>query len=246
MPSAVTNDSNNRAILTVNVTPFVGGANWSASVLDNNPSFGGFGDSGASWTITVGGITVASASNQSYDFGANSPPRYFPRSESGTVSLGPGNYTATGTFTTTGLVGTASLSFGFTVPSPPAPTTPVWSTGTSLTAAVRNRSVSRTVVASPVTSYQLISSSGADGLTLNTSTGVISGTPTVFGTASLTIRAFNSTSSADRTFTMVILSTPPRVWTTSFIDGLLQVWNGSSWIRGRIRVWNGSAWIDSK
>jgi hypothetical protein len=45
---------------------------------------------------------------------------------------------------------------------------------------------------------------------------------------------------------MVILSTPPRVWTTSFIDGLLQVWNGSSWIRGRIRVWNGSAWIDSK
>ena len=250
MATAATNDSGARALLTVNASGVQGGVNWSASVTDNNPSLGGFGDSGA-WSITINGIAVqAPPGSGSYDFGANSPPAYFPRSESGFLGLNPGTYQVTGTFrgnVGSTIVGTATIDpFFVNVPSPPAPTTPVWSTGTSLTAAVRNRSVSRTVVASPVTSYQLISSSGADGLTLNTSTGVISGTPTVFGTASLTIRAFNSTSSADRTFTMVILSTPPRVWTTSFIDGLLQVWNGSSWIRGRIRVWNGSAWIDSK
>jgi hypothetical protein len=246
MPSAVTNDSEQRAILTVNVTTSVGVANWSASVLDNNPNFSGFGSSGASWTITIGGITVATASNQSYDFGTNNIVNpFFPRSQTGSVNLAPGTYTATGTFTTTGVVGTASLSFSFTVP---APTTPVWSTGTSLAAAVRNRSVSRTVVASPATSYALVSSSGATGLSVS-SGGVISGTPTVFGTASLTIRASNTvngyTATADRTFTMVILSTPPKVWTTSFVDGLLQVWNGSSWVRGRIRVWNGTAWVDN-
>ena len=204
MPSAVTNDAQGRAILTVNASGVVGGVNWSASVLDNNPSFGGFGDSGANLTITMGGITVLSEVNKSYDFGTNSPPKYFPRSYGTTFqSLSPGTYVATGTFSTTGLVGTASLSFNFTVPSPPPPPNPVWSTGTTLPTATRSTAYSTTVSASPVTSYSLVSSSGATG-GLSFSGSTISGTPTTAGTATFTIRADNSGFSTDRTFTIPV------------------------------------------
>ena len=245
MPSQATNDSEARALLTVNATGIQGGVNWSASMTDNNPGFTGFQSSGASWTITMAGTVVTSASNRSYDYGTgNVSNPYFPRSESGFLALSPGTYTASGVYDTTlGVVGDASVSFSFTVPPLP---NPVWTTGTTLSAGVRNRSLSRTVVASPVTSYSLVSSSGATGLSLNTSTGVISGTPTDVGTASLTIRAFNGASSTDRTFTMVIAPTPPKVWNGSaFIDGAINVWNGTAFIGGRIRVWNGSAWVDN-
>ena len=163
---------------------------------------------------------------------------------SGSISVTPGStLSLSGTNDPKGSMGIATASGSFTTTAWP---TPSWTTGTTLTAATRNRSVSRTVSASPVTSYSLVSSSGATGLSLNTGTGVISGTPTTVGTASLTVRAFNNSSSADRTFTMVINPTPPRVWNgSSFADGGIQVWNGSSFVQGRIRVWNGSSWIDN-
>ena len=206
MATAATNDSNARALLTVNASGGQNTITWSASVTDNSPNFGGFGDSGASWSVTAGPYTLASASNQSYDFGANSPARYFPRSESGTVTGVPaGTYTVSGTFSTTGLVGTATIApFNITVSNPSPPATPVWSTGTTLTAATRGTAYSRTVTASPVTSYSLVSQSGGTGTYSVSSGGVISGTPSAVGTANVTVRANNSGSTADRTFTFTV------------------------------------------
>jgi len=224
-----------------------GVVNWQAYFIRTNFAWTSFnlnvaGNSNAPrMEIALGGATLGGGLvYYTYDF-RGSASQY--TIGSGSISVTPGaTLSLTGYNDPKGSMGIANASGTFTTAPWP---TPVWSTGTSLTAAVRNRSVSRTVSASPVTSYSLVSSSGATGLSVSTS-GVISGTPTVFGTASLTIRASNNGSTADRTFTMVIQSTPPKVWTTSFVDGLLQVWNGSSWVRGRIRVWNGSAWVDSK
>jgi hypothetical protein len=205
MPSVATSDSGARALLTVNVSPFVGGTSWSASVTDNNASLGGFGDSGF-WEVFIGPALVARSSG-SYDFGANSPPKYFPRSESGSVALAPGDYTATGFFrgnVGSTIVGSASLSFPFNVP---APATPVWSTGTALPAATRGTAYSRTVTASPSTSYSIVGqnfTTGTYSLTDNVSSAVIFGTPTATGTASVTVRANNSGSTADRTFTFTV------------------------------------------
>jgi hypothetical protein len=208
MPSAVTNDAQGRAILTVTANGVSGGVNWSASVTDNNPSFGGFGDSGANLTITIAGITVLNEVNRSYDFGANSPPRYFPRIYGTTFQpLGPGTYVATGTFSTTGLVGTASLSFTFSVPSPPPPPNPVWITDFLLPTATVGTPYSTTVTASPVTSYSLVSSSGSTG-GLTVSGNTISGTPTTPFTAVYVIRANNSGFTTDKTFTLRINPTP--------------------------------------
>jgi hypothetical protein len=116
-----------------------------------------------------------------------------------------GTYTVSGTFSTTGLVGTATIApFNITVSNPSPPATPVWSTGTTLTAATRGTAYSRTVTASPVTSYSLVSQSGGTGTYSVSSGGVISGTPSAVGTANVTVRANNSGSTADRTFTFTV------------------------------------------
>jgi hypothetical protein len=221
MPAALTNDLKNRALLTLDATPSQGGVTWSASVTDGNPSWGGWGyagsatvNQGATWTVNIGPTQPVNESRQSYDFGSGvvSSPR-FPRSIGNTwLPLDPGTYTASSTFFTTGEVGTASVSFQFTVPNPPPPATPVWSTGTSLTAATRGTAYSRTVTASPVTSYSREGQSGGTGtytVTQSGSNAIISGTPSATGTASVTVRANNSGSTADRTFTFTVNPATP-------------------------------------
>ncbi len=223
MATAVTSDSRQRARLVVNITSVTSStASWSAAVQDNNPNFTGFGPSGAGWRVTIAGTQVANANNRSYDFGSGTYANpFFPRSLTGTVTgLSPSTtYTASGSFTGAGVVGSASLSFTFTTaaaPPPPAPTTPSWSTGTTLSAATVGSSYSATVSASPVTSYSLIAFSGATG-GFNVSNNTISGTPTTAGTASFTFRANNSngtaTATADRTFNITV-NPGAAVWST--------------------------------
>lgn len=118
MPTVYTNDTNKRAKLALAVTVTATGVNWSASVSDGNASFGGYAYSSGSWSITVAGAVRASASGKSYDFGSGviaSP--YFPTSDSGSIALAPGTYTASGTFSGDGsTVGTATIApFSFTV-----------------------------------------------------------------------------------------------------------------------------------
>jgi uncharacterized repeat protein (TIGR02543 family) len=118
MATKATNDANARARLTVTATATSTGISWSASVTDNNTSFGGYAAAAGSWTIKVGSTTVATASGKSYDFGSGviSSP-YFPRSASGDVALNPGTYSITGTFSGDGsTVGTATITaFNVTV-----------------------------------------------------------------------------------------------------------------------------------
>jgi hypothetical protein len=209
MATAVTNDSGNRARLTVDASGGQNTISWSASVTDNSASLGGFGDAGF-WNVTIGPYVVANASG-SYDFGANSPAQYFPRAQSGTLTGVPaGTYTVTGTFrgnVGSTIVGTATIAafnvFVSDPPPPPPPPTPVWSTGTTLPTATRGSFYSATVSASPVTSYTPIGSSGQTG-GLSASGNVISGVPNTVGSASFTIRADNSGSIADRTFSFTI------------------------------------------
>ena len=226
MPEALTNDSSNRAKLILNASGREGAIDWSWTVTDGNPTFGGYGYNGAYLSVSVAGQSVTNVSNQSYDFGGSTGSNtivtnaYFPkagRSLSGAIGLSPGDHLVSGTFYTTGNVGTATVSFYVNVPAPPPPPppppTPSWSTGTDLSAATRGSFYSATVTASPVTSYSAIGSSGQTG-GLSASGNVISGTPNTVGTASFTIRADNSGSIADRTFTFTVNPALP-----SFADG---------------------------
>lgn len=124
--TAYTNDAQGRAKLTLTVTPTTTGASWAAAVSDGNSSYGGWAQSAGSWNVKINGVTVASASGKSYDFGSGvvSSP-YFPISDNGSRTLSPGTYTASATFSGDGTtVGTASVSFSFTVAdTSPPPTT---------------------------------------------------------------------------------------------------------------------------
>jgi hypothetical protein len=93
---------------------------------------------------------------------------------------------------------------------------PSWSTGTTLPTFTRNVAYSTTVVATDddsIASYVVQSGFLPTGLSLNSSTGIISGTPTSSTTATFTIRATDAGGNyVDRAFTMPNVG---PVWSTT-------------------------------
>lgn len=85
--------------------------------------------------------------------------------------------------------------------------------------------------------YSVASGSLPTGVTLNTSTGAITGTPTVPDTYTFTIQATNGDSSS--TITTGSLSI-----TVEAAGGFAKVWNGTAWVEGTAYVWNGTAWVE--
>ena len=251
MATAATNDANARALLTVNASGGVNTITWSASVTDNNASFSGFGTSGASWTVTAGGYTLVSDSNKSYDFGTgNVASPWFPKSVGNTLTGVPaGTYTISGTFTTTGVVGTATITpFNVTVTAPPPPA-PVIADGSVTSSASVGVAYSDEITAtnSPTYSVRNTADNAAGvlptGLTLNTSTGAITGTPTTPGVFQFRIRATNGGGFATTGTLTITVTSGARVWNgTAFVSSLANVWNGTAFVSGIIKVWDGTVW----
>jgi hypothetical protein len=70
------------------------------------------------------------------------------------------------------------------------------------------------------------------GITLNTSTGAVTGTPTAQGSYSFTLRASNAGGEVTQAFTLVVKPGGFR-------------WDGSAWVRiTTFKRWDGSAWVD--
>jgi hypothetical protein len=248
MATAATNDANARALLTVNASGGVNTITWSASVTDNNASFSGFGANGASWTVTAGGYTLVSDSNKSYDFGTgNVPTPWFPRSVGNTLTGVPaGTYTISGTFTTTGVVGTATITpFNVNVSAPPPPA-PAIADGSVVSSATVGVVYNDEITATNSPTYSVFSGALPGGLTLNTGTGAITGTPTTPGVFTFVIRATNAGGTANTgTLTITVVS-GARVWNgTAFVSGLANVWNGTAFVSGIIKVWDGTNWVNT-
>jgi len=85
--------------------------------------------------------------------------------------------------------------------------------------------------------YSLASGSLPSGVSLNTSTGAITGTPASGseGTYNFTIQAANGDSSDT-------ITTNTLTITVESAGGYVKVWNGSSWADGEVKVYNGSSW----
>jgi hypothetical protein len=224
MPEALTNDTRNRAKLTLNASGISGGISWSASVTDGNSSFGGFGyagsesvNQGATLTINIASEQVVNDTRKSYDFGGDTGSNtivanaFFPitgRSYSGTkTGLAPGDYNVNATFFTTGTVGTASISFTVSVPYP----APVWTDLTIDTNATRGTGYySEISAANYISSYGVIANPNgfAPGLTFNTN-GTITGTPTATGYYPFTVRAYATGGNIDANLEITVNPATP-------------------------------------
>ena len=128
--------------------------------------------------------------------------------------------------------------------NPPAP---VFSDSTVLAQASIGAPYSDAVVASDVASYSVFSGSLPAGITLDTSTGVISGTPTTPGVSTFVIRATNVTGSTNTPSRTINVVSAVRVWNgSSFAIGLVNVRNSTGFTTGVVSIWNGTTWVPAK
>ena len=127
---------------------------------------------------------------------------------------------------------------------------PVWSDNT-LAGFQAGAAYSDAVAATNSPTYSVYSGSLPSGISLNTSTGAVTGTPSTGGQSySFVLRAANADGAVTAAFSGTVAAAATagkwRVWTGSaWVVGPLKVWNGSAWVASSVRVWNGSAWVTS-
>lgn len=112
-----------------------------------------------------------------------------------------------------------------------------------LTSSLATESVSFTdsvsVDTGPTTTYSIASGGLPSGVSLNSSTGVISGTPTAgsAGSYDFVVRATNGTGETIDTNTLTI--------TVEAAGGYVKVWTGSAWANGIVYVRQSGAWTEA-
>ena len=188
--------------------------------------------------VTGASLTVPTGSPYTYTISATNSPTSYALA-SGTLPTGltmtggviSGTPTATGSFSVTvtatnagGTSSPATINFTITVPAPVV-------TGSSQSGTVGTAFTYTISATNSPTSYAQTGGTLPAGLSLNTSTGVISGTPTTVGSYSITVTATNAggtSSAATINFTIVAAAcvtqgfsggtTPPSGWVFASIS----------------------------
>ena len=110
-----------------------------------------------------------------------------------------------------------------------------------LASSIATESVSYTdgvsVVSGPTTTYsEKVANSLPPGLSINSSTGAITGTPTTAGSYDFVIVATNGTGETIETSTLTI--------TVEAAGGYVKVWNGTTWANGIVYVRQSGQWVE--
>lgn len=139
----------------------------------------------------------------------------------------------------------SSLNFSLT----PKPAFASWVDNTLSTGTVKvGQDYNDGVVANGASAYAVHNGSLPPGLSLDTSTGTLTGSPTTVGSYSFVLRAANSLDERIFTSTLSITVEPAgsgKIWNGSaWVLAPFKVWNGSTWVEAPAKVWNGSAWAD--
>jgi len=177
-----------------------------APVITSATSASGAVGSGFSYQIT--------ATNSPTSYAATSlPTGLIVNTSTGLISGTPtGAGTSTVTVSATNSGGTGSASLTLTID----PAAPVITSATSASGAVGSAFSYQIAATNSPTSYA--ATGLPTGLAVNTSTGLVSGTPTISGTSSVTIGATNASGTGSATLTLSIASTSYSVtisWTAS-------------------------------
>jgi hypothetical protein len=217
---------------------------------DNDPNRGGFGTAG--WAQYVNSAYVDGGS-LSYNFDAGQSYTLYDRSDIVVT------HSATGTASSSSYAEFDS-NISLIMPQPLVVSTsatltpyPIISSLTVPSSGSVGTAYTGSIAAHNAVSYSVASGAIPTGLTLNTTTGAITGTPTVPGVFTFTLRATGPTgtgvptgfSTTTATQTVTILG-GGRVWNgTAFVAGTTKVWNGTDFVSSTTKVWNGSDWVSS-
>lgn len=134
------------------------------------------------------------------------------------------------TITASNSYGSINSSFSGTVAAAPA-YPPTW-TDNSLAAFVVGQTYSDSVAATDMSYSGVFSVSSGSlpaGISLNTGTGAVTGTPTSNVNYAFTLTATNTYGSVNQAF-------------SGTVGGGLSVYDGTSWYKGPVKVYNGSTW----
>jgi hypothetical protein len=228
----------------------VGAVTWSATFIRSSTAWTSFNVNTSTnrpeFNFALGGIGFSGFYTYDFRLASAGLERFMG---SGTIGVPAGStLSITGTNDPKGSMGIATASGTFTTQSAPPPPAPVFSDATVASSASIGIAYSDGVAASNSPSYSVIAAPNnlPPGLTLNTSTGTITGTPTTPGAYSFVIRASNAGGSVDTgTLTITVVSAA-RVWNgTAFVPGLANVWNGTAFVSGILKVWDGSNWVNT-
>lgn len=144
--------------------------------------------------------------------------------------------------------GTITQAFSGTVAAA-ATFPPVWSDNTLAEFAV-NQAYSDAVSATNMSSYSGVYSVSAGllpaGISLNTSTGAVTGTPTLPAPYSFTISATNTFGTITQSFSGSVGGGVSVFDGTSWYKGPVKVYDGTTWKVATVRTYNGSAWVVTK
>lgn len=198
---------------------------WSDSSIANNMRVG---------TAYLDSVAATYASG--YSTSGSIPGITFPSGTSGTVS---GTPTTANTYTVTVFaynLDNESVSIPRTLTV--MPRLPVWTDQTLTLTGKVGQAYSDSVAANYAASYEVGSGTLPPGLTLNTATGALTGTPTTANTYTFTLSAKNASNEPITTNSFSLVIAPS--------GGKVKVFNGSTWVDGRtVYVWNGSSWVES-
>lgn len=139
-----------------------------------------------------------------------------------------------------GAINTATLTINV---GPPLPS---FTDSTVLSAGSLGLAYSDGVEASNAPTYSVFSGALPTGLSLNTSTGAITGTPSALGVFTFVIRATNATGTADTGTLTITITSGGKIWNgTAFVSATTRVWNGTAFVTSTTKIWNGSSWVSA-
>jgi len=211
------------------------------------------------WTDnTLGGFQVDSvysdavaATNMSYSGSYSVSSGSLPAGISLNTSTGAVTGTPTTaaaysfTITASNTYGSTSASFSGTVAAAPTHP-PVWSDST-LAGFTVGQTYSDGVTATNMSLYNGVYSVSAGslpaGISLNTGTGAVTGTPTTNLDYSFTLTATNDFGAIIQAFSGTIGGGASVYDGTSWYKGPVKVYNGSTWGVATVKVYNGSTWV---
>ena len=196
-------------------------------------------DISTSWGFQTGGTI---ARNSSVSVPVSSP--FLGYQTDGVVTLikfGPNG----------GILGSASFNFTTGTPdAPPPPPTPAPAfTDTTVAAGMLGRSYSDGVAANTTTSYAIAAGGSLPpGLSLNTTTGAITGIPTQQGSFTFVINASGGGGTTGSGNLTIQISPAGNRRNSSGFDSNLAVarrYNGTSWVNlTTMRRFNGTSWVN--